>query len=69
MAQVYPTVEPTYQLILMVVKTMLEYDASPASIRAVIETMESTIIEADNQRKEVETVLGRLKYNNLNAQS
>lgn len=49
----YPlsTVEPTYKLILMVVKALLEQDAPAKAVLASIGAMEDTITEAEECRK------------------
>lgn len=47
----YPTVEPTYKLILMVVKALLEEDAPAKAVLAAIGAMEDTITEAEKNAR------------------
>ena len=46
-----PTVEPTYKMILVVVKALLGEDAPAKAVLAAIGAMEDTITEAEERRK------------------
>lgn len=56
-----PTVEPTYRMILMVVKTLLEQKVAPEAILATVKTMEGTITEAEKERFELESTFAKVK--------
>jgi hypothetical protein len=59
----YPmsTVEPTYRMILMVVKTLLEQKVAPDAILATVKTMEDTINEGEEMRRGLESTWAQVK--------
>lgn len=56
-----PTVEPTYKMILIVVKALLQQDAPANAVLAAIEAMELTITESGDQHKIAEETIETIR--------
>lgn len=55
----YLTVEPTYKMILVVVKALLGEDAPAKAVLAAIGAMEDTITDAETSRAEINELFSK----------